>query len=81
MYSIRLNKLELKRVYEQADKDASSGLSFEEFVTAVESLPDTLQDRRNSMKNLQGQLTSIATPLAEDADSKGKKKKDDCCVM
>ena len=39
-YGIKLSVKELKDVWIAADKDASSGISFDEFVTAVEVWPN-----------------------------------------
>ena len=54
---MKLSLKELKTAWIKADKDASSGIDFDEFCDAVETLPATLQDRQQSMKALQDKLS------------------------
>ena len=51
-FGVRLSLQELKHVWTQADKDASSGLSFDEFVAAIDALPERLPQRRSSVMQL-----------------------------
>ena len=77
-FGISLSLAELKQLWVANDKDASSGISFDEFVDAVESLPRTLTTRQESMKALQAKISNISKPLdAKAAEEEGSQ----CSVM
>ena len=78
-FGVKLSFKELKQCWTAADKDASSGISFDEFVTAVESLPTTLVDRQQSMKALQSKLSNISQPV-NDANP-GQKTDESGCIL
>ena len=49
-FNVNLSLAELKKIWTAADKDASSGIDFNEFCNAIEDMPVTLMDRQESMK-------------------------------
>ena len=72
-FGVKITLAELKQLWIDADKDASSGINFDEFVNAVERLPKTLSSRKESMQSLQATLGEIAEK--KKTRSSGKKKK------
>ena len=67
---VKMSLKELKQIWIDADKDADSGISFDEFVAAVEKLPMTLHDRKESMEALQTEISEVK----KKKKGKGKKK-------
>ena len=63
-FGVKISLAELKQLWIDADKDASSGINFDEFVSAVERLPKTLGTRKESMLSLQAELSKITEKKA-----------------
>jgi len=79
-FGVKLSLKELKNIWVSADKDANSGINFEDFCDSIEKLPTTLLDRRESMIKLQ----EVLTGANEDEDGKkgkGKQTPSSCSLM
>ena len=79
-FGVKLSLKELKNIWVNADKDANSGINFEDFCDSIEKLPMTLLDRRESMIKLQEVLTG-ADEEGDGKKGKGKQSPRSCSVM